>query len=120
MSTIDALVWAGLDDQDIIGIFEVEAIGEKYREKGQHRERWLRPQLEKARLHVTDRATTRATPTKTTPATRTGETAGKPTKARPALILPGNGGRINDASEQAGKLLKNRFYTRHSIVVEVD
>ncbi len=56
MTVLCALVWSGLGDDDIISIFEQYPIGEKYLEKGQSRERWLLPQIAKAREMVVDRA----------------------------------------------------------------
>jgi len=52
MTVINALVGAGLSDDGIIKIFEQYPIGEKYHEKGRHRERWLQPQINKARGRV--------------------------------------------------------------------
>ena len=59
MTVINALVWSNLSDGEIINIFERYPIGEKYLEKGNGRERWIQPQIDKARLHVTDRAVDR-------------------------------------------------------------
>ena len=56
MTVINALVWSGLTNDDIVGIFEQYSIGEKYRSAGHTRERWLLKQIEKARAYVTDRA----------------------------------------------------------------
>jgi hypothetical protein len=56
MTVINALVYASLSDAEIFQIFESYPIGEKYREKGNGRERWLQPQIDKARATVTDRA----------------------------------------------------------------
>ena len=49
MSVLNALTRASLNDQDIIQIFENYAIGEKYREKGRTREKWLLKQIDKCR-----------------------------------------------------------------------
>ena len=56
MTVLCALVWSNLTDDDIVSIFEVEAIGEKYRSVGHTRERWLTKQIEKARTWSTNRA----------------------------------------------------------------
>lgn len=56
MSVLNALVWANLSDSDIFSIFETYAIGQKYREKGTSSQRWLQPQIDKARSYVTERA----------------------------------------------------------------
>jgi hypothetical protein len=55
MSVINALVWAGLKDNDIISIFDGYPIGEKYREKKGGRSRWIMSHLMKAKGYVTDR-----------------------------------------------------------------
>ncbi len=60
MRVLNALVWSRLHDSEIIGIFEQYPIGEKYREKGNGRERWLAPQIAKARDQVRDFAEDRA------------------------------------------------------------
>ncbi len=52
MKVLNALVWSRLSDPEIIGVFERYAIGEKYREKGQNRQKWLQPQIDKARAEV--------------------------------------------------------------------
>ncbi len=52
MRVLAALAKANISDPDIIKIFESHGIGEKYREKGQYREKWLRPQIDKARSFV--------------------------------------------------------------------
>ncbi|WP_419659687.1 hypothetical protein Dvar_00120 [Desulfosarcina variabilis str. Montpellier] len=62
MTALNALVWSDLSDAEIISIFESYPIGEKYLEKGNARERWLQPQISKARSYVTDRATEQQTP----------------------------------------------------------
>jgi hypothetical protein len=49
MSVLDSLVRAGVPDENIVSIFRVYPIGEKYREKGDTRDDWLRKQIEKAR-----------------------------------------------------------------------
>ena len=56
MTVLCALVWSNLSDSEIFQIFEVEAIGEKYRGKGATKEKWLQGQIDKARLRITDRA----------------------------------------------------------------
>ena len=56
MTVISALTGASLSNKDIIGIFDEYPIGEKYREKGSSREKWLLPQIEKARARVTNSA----------------------------------------------------------------
>jgi len=54
MRALNSLVWSRLSDSEIVGIFEQYGIGEKYREKGAGRERWLAPQIVKARASVTE------------------------------------------------------------------
>jgi hypothetical protein len=49
MSVVDSLVKAGVPDGTIIQIFEEYPIGEKYREKGASKERWLSSHIEKAK-----------------------------------------------------------------------
>ena len=49
MSVVNSLVNAGLSDEAIIGVFEQHSIGEKYREKGATREKWLAAHIKKAR-----------------------------------------------------------------------
>jgi hypothetical protein len=56
MSVLNALVRAGQSDAQIIAIFEAHAIGEKYREAGHTRERWLLRQVARVRAGVTPRA----------------------------------------------------------------
>lgn len=52
MSVLIALVRAGLSDAQITSIFEVYPIGEKSREKGASKEKWLRDQIQKAKSFV--------------------------------------------------------------------
>jgi hypothetical protein len=52
MSVLGSLVKAGVPDGTIFGIFETYPIGEKYREKGASREKWLRTQIDKAKGFV--------------------------------------------------------------------
>jgi len=52
MSVLCALARSGESNENIIEIFEEYAIGEKYQEKGENREDWLLPQIEKAREKV--------------------------------------------------------------------
>jgi len=106
MTVINALVWSDITDTEIFGIFEQYPIGDKYREKGTHREKWLQPQIEKARLYVTNRA---EAPQKILNDDVTGET----------VFLPGGGVKINDAGRTLGKLLAARFFTRNGETVEV-
>ena len=49
MAVLNALTRASLSDQDIIQIFENYPIGEKYKEKGRAREKWLLKQVDKCR-----------------------------------------------------------------------
>ena len=56
MTVLNALVWANQTDAAIFDIFERYPIGEKFQEKGTSRNRWLQPQIDKARRHVADRA----------------------------------------------------------------
>lgn len=53
MRVVDALVGAGLAEEDIFRIFNRYPIGEKYLEKGASKEKWLQTHIEKARLWVT-------------------------------------------------------------------
>lgn len=55
MTVLNALVGCGLPDADIFGIFDQYPIGEKYREKGRAKEKWLQKQINKARDRVTPR-----------------------------------------------------------------
>ena len=50
MSALNALVRAGASDADIISIFESYPIGEKYREVGATKQRWLQSQIQKVRV----------------------------------------------------------------------
>ena len=60
-TVLNALVYSGLDDGQIFSIFKSYPIGEKYR--GQtNPEKWLQPQIDKARAYVSDRATKGLTP----------------------------------------------------------
>ena len=53
MTVLDALCGsAGLSDDEIIEIFEHYPIGDKYREKGENRQKWLQSQIKKARVYV--------------------------------------------------------------------
>jgi hypothetical protein len=52
MSVVDALVAAGLSESEIFTIFESYPIGEKYREKGSSRRRWLQRHIDKAKGFV--------------------------------------------------------------------
>lgn len=49
MSVLSSLVRANISDSDIFNIFESYPIGEKYREKGRSREKWLQDQVNKVR-----------------------------------------------------------------------
>ena len=49
MSVLNSLVRAKVSNTDIINIFESYPIGEKYREKGRSKERWLQDQIDKVR-----------------------------------------------------------------------
>ncbi|UCE51970.1 MAG: hypothetical protein JSV31_22325 [Desulfobacterales bacterium] len=60
MSVVNALVAADLPDTAIFTIFDTYPIGEKYREKGDTRHRWLSKHIEKARNFVTVRNDTNA------------------------------------------------------------
>ena len=51
-SVLVAMVRAGVPEMDIIGIFEAEAIGEKFREKGSGRVKWLKDEIGRARGFV--------------------------------------------------------------------
>jgi hypothetical protein len=56
MSVCNALVWANLNDSQIFEVFDQYPIGDKYREKGRNKERWLQKHIDKARSFITDRA----------------------------------------------------------------
>ena len=47
-------IYNGYDDKTIFFIFDHYAIGEKYRENGSSKQRWLKGQIEKARQFVKD------------------------------------------------------------------
>jgi hypothetical protein len=51
-SVLAAMARAVVPEDEIFSTFEAEAIGEKYREKGQFRWDWLKPQIEKAKKYV--------------------------------------------------------------------
>ena len=106
MTVINALVWSDITDVEIFGIFEQYPIGDKYREKGTHCEKWLQPQIEKARAYVTNRA---EAPQKILNNDVT----------EVNVCLPGGGVKINDAGKTLGKLLAARFFTRNGETVEV-
>jgi hypothetical protein len=55
MTVLNGLVYSNLSDSEILSVFQSYAIGEKYREK-KNPEKWLRPQIDKARARVNDRA----------------------------------------------------------------
>ncbi|BBO76920.1 hypothetical protein DSCW_43370 [Desulfosarcina widdelii] len=55
-TVLGGLIFSGLSDSEIFSLFESYPIGEKYRELGNGRERWLQPQIDKARGYFTDRA----------------------------------------------------------------
>ena len=52
MKVLNSLVAIRLSEEQIVGIFENYPIGDKYREKGETRFDWLKPQVEKAREFV--------------------------------------------------------------------
>ena len=52
MKVLTSLVSINLSDRQIMAIFEEHQIGEKYREKGDLRQGWLKPQIQKAREYV--------------------------------------------------------------------
>ena len=56
MTVLNALAWSNLTDAQIYEIFESYPVGEKYREKGDGRHKWLQPQIDKARARTSDRA----------------------------------------------------------------
>ena len=51
-STLAAMVRANIPEKDIIATFESEAIGEKYREKGSGRVKWLQDEIQRSRDFV--------------------------------------------------------------------
>lgn len=53
MSVVDSLVRAGVSEHYIFSVFENYPIGEKYREKGSSKERWLKSHIKKAKGFVT-------------------------------------------------------------------
>jgi hypothetical protein len=65
MSVVNALAWANLADSEIFGIFESYGIGDKYREKGNARERWLQAHIDKGRAFVAIRAGDSSPPKRT-------------------------------------------------------
>jgi len=52
MRVLNALKGALVSEKVIFSIFEAYPIGEKYREKGQSKWRWLKPQIDKAKGYV--------------------------------------------------------------------
>jgi hypothetical protein len=60
MSVVNALVAAKVGDEAIFSIFETFPIGEKYREKGRSRQKWLERHIQKARGFVRVREETPA------------------------------------------------------------
>jgi len=52
MSVVNALVGNGIAEAEIFKIFDTCPIGEKYREKGSSKKRWLQNHIEKARKYV--------------------------------------------------------------------
>lgn len=51
MSVLKALCGAGIHKNIIVHIFDYYAIGEKYREKGNSRDKWLKDEIERAKDH---------------------------------------------------------------------
>jgi RecA-family ATPase len=99
MTVLNSLVWSNLDDGEIVQILESEAIGEKYREKGASRHKWLEPQIAKARALVTDRAQ---------PSRRTNDDPGP---VEECLREPG------DESEDEGKQTSTGPPARESMII---
>ena len=56
MSVLCGLVYSNLTDAEILNVFNSYPIGEKY-QKQKNPEKWLKPQIKKARAAITDRAT---------------------------------------------------------------
>ena len=56
ITVINALVWSNLSDAEICQVFDAYPIGEKYREKGSSRQRWLQAQIDDGRVYVSQRA----------------------------------------------------------------
>ena len=52
MSVLCSLVRANVNDNEIIQVFEKCAIGEKYKEKGKNREKWLQSEIQRAREKI--------------------------------------------------------------------
>jgi hypothetical protein len=59
MAVLNGLVFSNLSDDEIFQIFDTYPIGEKYREKGSGKEKWLQSEIDRARGHVPNRATER-------------------------------------------------------------
>jgi len=59
ITVLDGLIYSNLTDDQIFQIFDTFPIGEKYREKGNNREKWLQGEIDRARAHVNNRATER-------------------------------------------------------------
>lgn len=55
-TVLNALVYSNLNDSEIFSVFNSYAIGEKYRGQA-NPDKWLQPQIAKARAYVSDRAT---------------------------------------------------------------
>lgn len=53
-SVIQSLLWANINESTIISIFETCPIGEKYREKGRARYKWLQGEIRRAMAKIGD------------------------------------------------------------------
>ena len=62
MKVLNALVGSGLSDEAISSIFNKYSIGEKYHEKNNSKESWLKMQIEKARKYVSQNSQTLSYP----------------------------------------------------------
>lgn len=58
MSVLKALIGAGLHENIIVWVFDLYPIGEKYRENGAGKHRWLQGEIDRARKHNEDEPTT--------------------------------------------------------------
>ena len=61
MTVLNALVWSGLTDEQIFGVFLAYPIGEKFRDDRHGKIEWLQPQIDRARAQTTDRASASGT-----------------------------------------------------------
>jgi RecA-family ATPase len=88
MTVLIALVNANLIDEQIFEVFETYQIGEKYKEKGASKRKWLQKQIHKARDYVTNRADVKQQLTKV-PEVFTAEDLDKENIPEPDWVIEG-------------------------------